>query len=262
MAVGRDGVPRGRPRGPGDLAVLLLRRAGRRRHRAAADRLRSAASPRGRARLPDLRGAVRINLAKFFTWTGALLILVAAGIFKYGVHDLQEAASCRASTPRLRRVGVPETSWYGALLKGMFNYTAAADRAAGHRLGRLRRVPCCALPLAGRKKPPGARRPIPASKENPVRKSYPRIPALVAVGASPASRCAAATSRRHRRRPPGGGPITVKASDTRAGRPRARGGRRHRDVRDHQQGQQGHRVLPLRRGRPDHGRGREHRARA
>ena len=37
------------------------------------------------------RSALRINLTVFFTWTGLLLILVAAGIFKYGVHDLQEA---------------------------------------------------------------------------------------------------------------------------------------------------------------------------
>ena len=35
--------------------------------------------------------AVRINLTVFFRWTGVLLILVAAGIFKYGVHSLQEA---------------------------------------------------------------------------------------------------------------------------------------------------------------------------
>src|SRR3982751_3112427 len=35
--------------------------------------------------------AVRINLAVFFKWTGVLLILVAAGIFKYAVHDFQEA---------------------------------------------------------------------------------------------------------------------------------------------------------------------------
>ena len=38
------------------------------------------------------RGALRLNLGTFFTWTGALLILVAAGITAYGVGDLQEAA--------------------------------------------------------------------------------------------------------------------------------------------------------------------------
>jgi high-affinity iron transporter len=37
------------------------------------------------------RGGLRLNLKVFFTWTGAALIVVAAGVFGYGFHDLQEA---------------------------------------------------------------------------------------------------------------------------------------------------------------------------
>lgn len=38
------------------------------------------------------RGIIRIDLGVFFSWSGAFLILVSAGILAYGIHDLQEAA--------------------------------------------------------------------------------------------------------------------------------------------------------------------------
>ncbi|WP_322290204.1 iron uptake transporter permease EfeU, partial [Paratractidigestivibacter sp.] len=38
------------------------------------------------------RGSLHMNIHTFFTFTGYLLIFVAAGIFLYGFHDLQEAS--------------------------------------------------------------------------------------------------------------------------------------------------------------------------
>ncbi|MFF0862663.1 iron uptake transporter permease EfeU [Nonomuraea sp. NPDC003560] len=71
------------------------------------------------------RSALKINLTKFFTWTGLLLILVAAGIFKYGVHDLQEANILPGLSSYAFDISavLPADSWYGALLSGMLNIT-------------------------------------------------------------------------------------------------------------------------------------------
>jgi high-affinity iron transporter len=71
------------------------------------------------------RGAVKINLGRFFMITGALLIFVAAGILAYGVHDLQEAGILPGLNSLAFDVSaaVPPDSWYGVLLKGVFNFS-------------------------------------------------------------------------------------------------------------------------------------------
>jgi high-affinity iron transporter len=70
--------------------------------------------------------AVRINLTVFFKWTGVLLILVAAGIFKYGVHSLQEASALPGMNDIAYHAAtvLDPSTWYATLLAGMFNVTA------------------------------------------------------------------------------------------------------------------------------------------
>jgi high-affinity iron transporter len=71
--------------------------------------------------------ALRINLTKFFTWTGLLLILVAAGIGKYAVHDFQEAGVLPGLDHHAFDISgvLDPASWYAALIGGMFNITPA-----------------------------------------------------------------------------------------------------------------------------------------
>ncbi|MDP2289707.1 MAG: iron uptake transporter permease EfeU [Actinomycetota bacterium] len=73
------------------------------------------------------KGAVRLDLARFFTWTAVLLIVVAAGVLAYGVHDLQEAGVLPGLDDLAFDVSeqVPPGSWYGTLLKGTVNFSPA-----------------------------------------------------------------------------------------------------------------------------------------
>lgn len=70
------------------------------------------------------RGAVRIDFARFFFYTGLFLIVVAAGIASYGVHALQ----VYGWLPGLHNIAFDITSWYdqsawyGEVLQGIFNF--------------------------------------------------------------------------------------------------------------------------------------------
>lgn len=68
-------------------------------------------------------GAVRLNLSRFFKYTGIFLIFIAAGILSYGVRALQTADLL----PGLANKAFDITSWmnwsawYGEIIRGIFN---------------------------------------------------------------------------------------------------------------------------------------------
>ncbi len=73
------------------------------------------------------RRSVHLNLETFFRYTGIALVIIAAGVLAYGVHDLQEAAVLPGLNSLAFDVSeqVPPSSWYGTLLKGTINFSPA-----------------------------------------------------------------------------------------------------------------------------------------
>jgi high-affinity iron transporter len=72
------------------------------------------------------RGGIRMNLRSFFRLTGWILIVVAAGLFAFAVHELQEAGWL----PLLEQTAfdvsatLPDDSGIGAVMRGLVGYNA------------------------------------------------------------------------------------------------------------------------------------------
>ncbi|MER7838153.1 iron uptake transporter permease EfeU [Streptomyces sp. NPDC096040] len=71
------------------------------------------------------RRVLKINLTKFFTATGAVLIVIAAGVLGYGLRDLQEGGVLPGRTAYAIDLSgsVDAGSWYSTLVQGVFNLT-------------------------------------------------------------------------------------------------------------------------------------------
>ncbi|WP_405866702.1 FTR1 family protein [Streptomyces sp. NBC_01515] len=69
------------------------------------------------------RRVLRINLTKFFTATGVVLIVIAAGVLGYGLRDLQEGGVLPGLTTYAFDLSgsVDAGSWYSTLIQGVFN---------------------------------------------------------------------------------------------------------------------------------------------
>ncbi|MEH1779950.1 iron uptake transporter permease EfeU [Nostoc sp.] len=73
------------------------------------------------------QGGIRINLRRFFKWTGAFIILVAAGLLGSGVRAFHEAGVWNLlQTVVFDASGVlPNNGFLGSLLAGFFGYNDA-----------------------------------------------------------------------------------------------------------------------------------------
>jgi high-affinity iron transporter len=71
------------------------------------------------------RGGIRMNLRTFFKVTGVILIVVAAGLFAYSIHELQEAGWFPIlETHAFELTSLPDDEGAGAILRGLIGYNA------------------------------------------------------------------------------------------------------------------------------------------
>jgi high-affinity iron transporter len=72
------------------------------------------------------RGGIKMNLRTFFRVTGVLLIVVAAGLFAFSIHELQEARVLPFLTGTAFDISaaLPDDSGIGGILRALIGYQA------------------------------------------------------------------------------------------------------------------------------------------
>jgi high-affinity iron transporter len=82
-------------------------------------------------------GTLKVNIAKFFKVTGWILVVVAAGMFSYGIAEFQEIGILPGDSAKLYDVSstINEDGFIGALLTGLLNFSA--NPTVGQSLGWL-----------------------------------------------------------------------------------------------------------------------------
>jgi len=78
------------------------------------------------------RGSRRINLGRFFRWTGVLLVFIAAGLLGSAVHEFVEIGWITLGTQTAFDISatLPHEAGIGLFLRALFGYSSAPEVAA------------------------------------------------------------------------------------------------------------------------------------
>ena len=72
-------------------------------------------------------GTVRLDLSRMFFWTGIALVVIAAGVLRYAIHEFQEVGILPGMDDYVFDLTgqIDPAGWFATLIRGLFNITPA-----------------------------------------------------------------------------------------------------------------------------------------
>lgn len=72
-------------------------------------------------------GAIRLDLSRLFFWTGIALVVIAAGVLRYAIHEFQEVGIIPGVDDYVFDLTgqIDPAGWFATLIRGIFNLTPA-----------------------------------------------------------------------------------------------------------------------------------------